>query len=164
MEEIYMVASTNEFTGKRILVTGGTKGMGEAIVKRLTRAGGTVITTARSIPADGQAADLFIQADISTPDGVETVVKAVLDRLGGVDILVNNVGGSSAPAGGALALSNDDWQQAINDNLFSAVRLDRGLLLSMLKQGSGAIVHITSIQRRLPYTKRLWRTRQRRQP
>src|SRR5438552_15839122 len=90
---------TNEFTGKRILVTGGTKGMGEAIVKRLSRAGATVITTARSTaPPDLPASALFVQADISTGEGVEKVVKEVMDRLGGVDILVNNVGGSSAPS------------------------------------------------------------------
>jgi NAD(P)-dependent dehydrogenase (short-subunit alcohol dehydrogenase family) len=141
---------TNEFDGKRALVTGGTKGMGEAIVKRLARAGATVITTARSIPADLSTPDLFVQSDLSTADGVEKVVRAVLERLGGLDILINNVGGSSAPAGGALALSDDDWQQAFNANLFAAVRLDRGLLPSMLKQGYGVIIHISSIQRRLP--------------
>jgi NAD(P)-dependent dehydrogenase (short-subunit alcohol dehydrogenase family) len=140
----------NEFEGKRALVTGGTKGMGEAIVKRLTRAGATVITTARSTPANAQAPDLFVQADISTPEGVEKVVKAILDRFDGVDILVNNVGGSSAPSGGVLALSDEDWQETFNTNLFSAVRLDRGLLPPMLKQGSGVIIHISSIQRRLP--------------
>ncbi|MFC0328601.1 SDR family oxidoreductase [Paenibacillus sepulcri] len=151
-----MTASTeytvenNEFKGKRILVTGGTKGMGEAIVNRLSRAGGTVLTTARSIPGDPRLKDRFIQADLSTAEGVEKVVAEVMNRLGGVDILVNNIGGSSAPAGGALALSDEEWQRAINNNLFAAVRLDRGLLPSMLEQGYGAIVHITSIQRRLP--------------
>jgi NAD(P)-dependent dehydrogenase (short-subunit alcohol dehydrogenase family) len=140
----------NEFEGKRALVTGGTKGMGEAIVKRLTRAGATVVTTARSIPANSQAPDLFVHADISTPEGVEKVVKEILDRFGGVDILVHNVGGSSAPSGGVLALNDQDWQEAFNTNLFSAVRLDRGLLPPMLKQGSGVIIHISSIQRLLP--------------
>lgn len=140
-----------EFTGKRVLVTGGTKGMGEAIVKRLTRGGGTVITTARSTaPPDLPASALFVQADLSTAEGVEKVVKEVTDRLGAVDILVNNVGGSSAPSGGVLALTDADWQQTFNTNLFSAVRLDRALLPPMLKQGSGVIVHISSIQRRLP--------------
>ena len=81
---------------------------------------------------------------------MKRVIKEVLDRLGGVDILVSNVGGSSAPSGGVLALSDKDWQETFNLNLFSAVRLDRGLLPPMLKKGSGVIVHISSIQRRLP--------------
>ena len=140
----------NEFTGKRALVTGGTKGIGEAIAKRLSRAGATVITTARSTPSDLSAPDLFIQADIGTVEGAEKVVKTIIERFSGVDILVHNVGGSTAPAGGVLALNNDEWQRAIDVNLFSAVRLDRGLIPEMLKQGSGVIVHISSIQRRLP--------------
>ena len=141
---------TNEFTGKRVLVTGGSKGIGEAIVNRLRRGRATVMTTARSTTADLEKPELFIQADISTTAGVERVIKEVMDRLGGVDILVSNVGGSSAPTGGVLALSDADWQETFNTNLFSAVRLDRGLLPPMLKKGSGVIVHISSIQRRLP--------------
>lgn len=140
----------NEFAGKRALVTGGTSGIGKAIAKRLAHAGATVITTARSVLANSPASDLFVQADLSTPEGVEKVVKEILDRFGGVDILVNNVGGSSAPSGGVLALSDEDWQEAFNTNLFSAVRLDRALLPPMLKQGSGVIIHISSIQRSLP--------------
>ena len=139
-----------EFTGKRALVTGGTKGMGEAIVQRLRGSGATVVTTARSAPADLLQPDLFIAADLSTTEGVEKVVSSVRDRLGGVDILVNNVGGSSAPGGGFAALSDDDWQAALNQNLLASVRLDRGLLPAMVTQGSGVIIHISSIQRRLP--------------
>src|SRR5260221_2720337 len=141
---------SNELSGKRALVTGGTKGMGEAIVKRLRLAGATVITTARTKPDKLQSPELFIQSDISTPQGGEKVVKEVLARLGGVDILINNVGGSSAPSGGALALSDEDWQQTFNANLFAAVRLDRALLPKMLEQRSGVIIHISSIQRSLP--------------
>lgn len=146
----YKSFDVKEFLGKRILVTGGTKGIGEAIAKRLKSAGATVITTARSIPSDIKASDLFIQADVSTPEGVAKIVKEVLESFGGVDILINNVGGSSTSAEGALCLNDDDWQQTFNANLFAAVRLDRGLLPAMQEQGSGVIIHITSIQRRLP--------------
>jgi NAD(P)-dependent dehydrogenase (short-subunit alcohol dehydrogenase family) len=123
-----------EFAGRRVLVTGGTQGMGEAIVRRLAAGGATVATTARSALPEGQVVELFVEADIATQEGAEKVVGEVLNHLGGVDILVNNVGGSSAPSGGVLALSDDDWQQAIDTNLLSAVRLDRGLLPGMLKQ------------------------------
>ena len=115
---------TEEFSGKRALVTGGTKGIGRAIVSRLTRGCGNVIATARSVPAGGTSED-FIAADVSTREGVDHVIQATFHRLGGLDILVNSVGGSSAPTGGVLALSDDDWQQAFDLNLFSAVRLDR---------------------------------------
>ena len=140
----------SEFGGKRALVTGGTKGIGEAIVRRLRSSGASVVTTARSAPPELPTPDLFVGADISTAEGTEKVVRYVLDRLGGVDILVNNVGGSSARGGGFAALTDEDWQAALNQNLLAAVRLDRALLPSMLKQGSGVIIHISSIQRRLP--------------
>jgi len=140
----------SEFRGQRALVTGGTKGMGESIVRRLVAGGATVATTARSALPERQTVDVFVQADISTREGVDRVIREVLDRLGGVDILVNNVGGSSAPSGGVLALGDEDWQHTIDANLFAAVRLDRGLLPGMLERGTGVIVHISSIQRRLP--------------
>jgi len=140
----------HELSGKRVLVTGGTKGIGEAVVKRLRQAGASVIATARSIPQNLQPTELFIPSDISTPDGVEKVVKETFARFDGVDILINNVGGSSAPSGGALVLSDDDWQQAFNDNLFAAVRLDRASLPKMLERQSGVIIPISSIQRTLP--------------
>ena len=129
-------SSETEFTGKRVLVTGGTRGIGEAIVQRLRGAGATVVTTARSSPNDLLQPDLFVEADLSTAEGAEKVVSAVRDRLGGVDILVHNVGGSSAPGGGFAALTDDEWQQALNSNLLAAVRLDRGLLPMMLADGS----------------------------
>ena len=138
-----------EFNAKRILVTGGTKGIGEAIVQRLFRGGGQVIATARSLPSTGSP-DRFIQADVSTREGIDLVFKATMDRLGGLDILIHNVGGSAAPGGGALALSDDDWQLAFDTNLFAAVRLDRAFLPSMLQQAAGVIIHISSIQRALP--------------
>jgi NAD(P)-dependent dehydrogenase (short-subunit alcohol dehydrogenase family) len=143
-------SSDTEFTGKRALVTGGTRGIGAAIVQRLSGAGATVVTTARSTPQDLRPSELFVAADLSTAEGAETVVRAVRERLGGVDILVHNVGGSSAPGGGFATLTDDEWQQALNSNLLAAVRLDRGLLPLMIAQGTGVIIHISSIQRRLP--------------
>lgn len=139
-----------ELHGRRTLVTGGTKGIGEAIAARLREAGATVLTTARSNPGNGPADDLFVAADIATADGCLAVADAVHRRLGGIDIMVHVVGGSSAPAGGFAVLDDAQWNHALSQNLFSAVRLDRALLPSMLEEKSGVIVHVTSIQSRLP--------------
>lgn len=135
--------------GRRALVTGGTKGSGAAIARRLAQAGATLLVTARSRP-DEVEEKTFIAADLSTADGAALVVGEVEARLGGVDILVHTLGGSEAPAGGFAALGEDDWARELNVNLLAAVRLDRGLLPGMIAAGKGAIVHVTSIQRRMP--------------
>ncbi|MFC9711975.1 SDR family oxidoreductase [Paenibacillus sp. NPDC056933] len=139
-----------EYEGKKVLVTGGTKGMGEAIAKRFASAGATVLTTARSMPTGLADPNLFVQADLSTKEGVEKVVQAVKDRFGSIDIVVNNVGGNNTPPGGFLAASDEHWIESLNWNLLAAVRLDRGLIPLMLEQGKGVIIHISSIQRVLP--------------
>ncbi len=149
MRTVNVPCDANEFAGKRILVTGGTKGIGAAIVDRLRRGGGTVVGTARSVPPDA-GSEQFIQADVSTRAGAAHVIRTIVERFGGLDVLINAVGGSSAPGGGVLALTDDIWQQEFELNLFSAVRLDRGFLPAMLKQRSGVIIHVSSIQRTLP--------------
>lgn len=113
----HVTIDPEELGGKRVLVTGGTKGgMGEAIVKRFTKAGATVITTARTTPDELKESELFIQADISTADGTAKIVDYILERFGGVDLLVNNVGGSSTPTGGVLKQTDADWQRTFDTN------------------------------------------------
>ena len=139
-----------ELRGLRALVTGASKGIGYAIATRLHDEGATVLGTARTAPP-GLPKDLhFVAADVTSVDGCAAVADAVRAQLGGIDIVVHVVGGSSAPAGGFAMLDDDEWQRALDLNLFPAVRLDRALLPMMLAQGSGVIVHITSIQSRLP--------------
>lgn len=139
-----------ELADRRALVTGGSEGVGAAIVSRLTATGARVATTARSDRRNTDASDLYVRADVSTSHGVQMVVEAVLEHYGGLDILVHNVGGSSAPAGGFAALTDEEWQRELDLNLMTAVRLDRALLPTMLEQRSGVIIHVTSIQRLLP--------------
>ena len=86
------------------------------------------------------------------PECSRTVSRSV-QRLGGVDIIVHVVGGSSAPAGGFAVLDDEEWRKELNLNLLPAVRLDRALLPGMIEQGSGVIVHVTSIQREMPLPK-----------
>lgn len=138
------------FEGKRALVSGGTKGMGEAIVRKLAQSGAQVMTTARSLPQEPLPGVRYLEADVGTPEGAAYVAGVVEREFGHLDFLVNNVGASTAPSGGALALTDAMWDAALQVNLMSAVRLDRAFLPAMLARRAGAIVHITSIQRRLP--------------
>jgi NAD(P)-dependent dehydrogenase (short-subunit alcohol dehydrogenase family) len=136
--------------GRRALVTAGTKGVGAAVVEVLRENGVVIVTTARSVPAVAPAGVHYIAADITTPEGCAGVARFALDTLGGIDIVVNVLGGSRAPAGGFAALGDDEWRREIDLNLMPAVRLDRTLLPGMLAQGTGVIVHVTSIQHELP--------------
>src|SRR6185369_16006425 len=141
--------NASEFTGKRVLVTGGSRGIGGAIADRFQRGGATVIITARSAPKE-KTDNHFIPADASTAEGTTKVISEILSRFHGIDIIIHNVGGSSAPSGGFITVTDEIWQQNINENLFPAVRLDRGLLPAMIERGSGVIIHVSSIQRTLP--------------
>lgn len=141
---------SQEFAGRRVLVTGGTKGAGEAIVRRLGAAGARVLTTARSAPPRTDLPALFIQADLSTQEGVATVAREVQDKLEGVDILIHTLGGSTAPGGGFAVLTDTLWQDELSLNLLAAVRLDRALVPRMVERGGGVVLHVTSIQRLLP--------------
>ena len=139
-----------QLQGQRALVTGGTKGIGAAVVQALHAAGVQVMATARSVPAPSTDGVAYVAADLSTAEGAAEVARTVRAHWGGVDILVHVLGGSSAPGGGFAALDDAQWFHALNQNLMPAVRLDRALLPAMLAQGSGVIIHVSSIQRLLP--------------
>jgi len=138
-----------ELDGRRTLVTAGTKGIGAAVVATLRAHGAHVVATARTVPQSAPDGIFYIAADVTTATGCTEVADAVLERLGGVDVIVNVLGGSSAPGGGFAVLDDAEWEKELNLNLMPAVRLDRALP-SMLAQGSGTIVHVTSIQNVLP--------------
>jgi hypothetical protein len=88
-----------ELAGKHALVTGGTKGIGQAVVARLLAGGAEVMTTARR-PSSTPLEARFVQADIATAEGCQDVIDEVAGKLGGVDIIVHVAGGSTAPSGG----------------------------------------------------------------
>jgi NAD(P)-dependent dehydrogenase (short-subunit alcohol dehydrogenase family) len=146
-----MAQQDSEFAGKRVLVTGGTRGIGAAISARLAAAGATVFATARSAPTESTPLGVsFLQADVATADGVSEVARLLLEEGRGVDILIHNVGASFSKPGGVLALSDADWERTLSTNLLSAVRLDRALLPAMLARKSGVIIHTSSVVWRQP--------------
>jgi NAD(P)-dependent dehydrogenase (short-subunit alcohol dehydrogenase family) len=146
------VVSGDEFKGKRVLVTGGTRGIGAAIVHRFELSGASVATTARSEAGHGQDSALFIKTDIGTARGVQSVVDRIQQEWGGLDVLVNNVGGTETKPGGFEVLSDEDWQRILEVNLLAAVRLDRAFLPGMIERKSGVVIHISSVAHRLPFS------------
>jgi NAD(P)-dependent dehydrogenase (short-subunit alcohol dehydrogenase family) len=106
---VSVATAPNEFTGKRVLVSGGTKGLGRATVQRFLTGGAQAITAARSHgdPVDGA---VFVQADLMTAKGSKALAEAALDRMGRIDILAHVVGGSSPLAAASLrSLKTTGW-------------------------------------------------------
>jgi NAD(P)-dependent dehydrogenase (short-subunit alcohol dehydrogenase family) len=139
-----------DFDAARVLVTGASRGIGLAAARRLRAGGATVLAASRSAPAGDADGLVMVAADLATAEGCARVAQAVRARLGGIDVVVHALGGSGAPAGGFAALDDAAWTRELDLNLFPAVRLDRALLPLMLAQGSGVIVHVTSIQAQSP--------------
>lgn len=138
-----------DLRGKTAVITSGTRGAGKATVALFRELGARVITTARTRPIDFPE-ELFVAADLTTAEGCAMFADVARNRLGDVDILVNMLGGSSAPAGGFSVLSDEEWKNELDLNLMSAVRLDRAILPGMLARESGVVIHVTSIQHVLP--------------
>ncbi|MBE2320916.1 SDR family oxidoreductase [Solirubrobacter sp. CPCC 204708] len=138
------MVNNDEFAGRRVLVTGGSRGIGAAIAERLAAEGAQVFATARTAPPSPPDGVHFVEGDVSTVEGVETIAAAALDRLGGVDVVVNNAGASETFPGGSSTITPDAWQHVLDVNLLAAVRLNAALLPHMLERGSGVIVNISS--------------------
>ncbi len=131
------------------MVTGGTRGAGAAIAERL-RAAGTDVTVIARRPTETAHPDLdLVTADLTDPVAAREIAETVLTGRT-PDLVVHVAGGSSAPAGGFAALDDEEWARELNLNLLAAVRLDRALVPAMIEAGGGAIVHISSIQARMP--------------
>ena len=138
-----------DLNGRRALVTGGTRGIGAAVARKLGEAGARVVVSARS-RGDYDGTAHFIPADLSTPDGPPRLAMQALEYLGGIDILVDNAASQTVVPDGVLAMTDADWLADLNSSLLSAVRLDRVVLPSMIAAGGGAVVHIGSNAARLP--------------
>lgn len=132
------------FKNKRVVVTGGTKGIGAAIVKSFAEAGAQVVTSARNDTSKLPEGVQLVVADLSTPEGVRHLADEAVRLLGGVDILVNNAGGSLPFIEGPLAIPDEAWLEALNLNFLAAVRLDQALIPQMIEQGSGVVIEVAS--------------------
>jgi 3-oxoacyl-[acyl-carrier protein] reductase len=143
-----------QLTGKIAIVTGASRGLGFASARALVAEGCHVVICARGAERLDQAADelrvmasanaqvVAVVADVATPEGVKSVIDAAVGKLGGIDILVNNVG---LGRGASLAETDDaTWQEAFDQTLFPTIRASRAAL-PFLTRREGTIVIISSI-------------------
>jgi 3-oxoacyl-[acyl-carrier protein] reductase len=139
--------------GKRVLVTGGSKGLGYAIAAELIREGARVAICARSkdevLAAGRELGVVHAQAaDVTDPDQVQTFVDDSAQALGGIDALVNNAG--RAHPGGFETLSDADWAADLDVKLFALIRCSRAVLPHLRSAGGGRIVNIGAVYGRYP--------------
>ncbi|MFI1172439.1 oxidoreductase [Streptomyces melanogenes] len=139
--------------GKTAVVTGASRGVGLAITRQLVDEGVRVVGAARTVTAELKEAGAHpVAVDLSTPQGAEELAAQALATLGGVDILVNNIGGGDTfNLDGFLATDDALWAHSFEVNLFGTVRVTRRLLPSILER-RGSVVNISSMTARLPGT------------
>jgi NAD(P)-dependent dehydrogenase (short-subunit alcohol dehydrogenase family) len=140
----------DEFTGRRALVTGSSRGIGAAIAQRLLDGGATVVTTARTRTDTLPPGATFVAGDISTEAGARRLAEEALAQLGGLDILVNNAAAARAHLGGADTIPDAEYQDALDLNYLSAVRVTNAVLPALRESGSAAIVNLSSAAALVP--------------
>ncbi|WP_353650823.1 SDR family oxidoreductase [Nakamurella sp. A5-74] len=139
-------ADRTEFAGKRAIVTGGSRGIGAAVVQRLLDGGANVVATARTATDETPKSATFIAGDISTLAGAQEFASAALAELGGADIVINNAGAARTHLGGITSIPDEEWLDALALNFMSAVRVTNALLPALHEAGAGsAIVNISSM-------------------
>ena len=137
-------------TGKTAVVTGASRGIGLATVRTLTGEGVRVVGAARTItPELKETGAHAVPADLSTAEGVAALIDGELAELGGIDLLVNNVGGGDEAVLGFLDAGDAQWKRMFEINVLATVRATRAALPSLIER-RGAIVNISSAVARMP--------------
>ncbi|MEB4210607.1 SDR family NAD(P)-dependent oxidoreductase [Mycobacterium sp. 94-17] len=141
-------------SGKIAVVTGASKGIGLAVTRALVDAGAHVVAGARTpgeqLPLlEGSGQVSYVSVDLTRPGAAEELIAAA-GRRGGIDVLVNNVGGAKVRPGGLAGISDDDWRASWDLNLMGVVRPTRAALPEIERRGGGSIVIVSSISAYAP--------------
>jgi NAD(P)-dependent dehydrogenase (short-subunit alcohol dehydrogenase family) len=135
-----------ELSGKVAVVTGASKGIGLAVAQELAAEGAKVVAGARHPePLADIDGVVPLAVDLADPAGPEELVGHAVDVLGGVDVLVNNVGAVQVRLDGFLSLTDADFEKSLQLNFFAALRATRAATRHMAERGSGAIVNVASV-------------------
>jgi len=141
---------SNEFEGKRVLVTGGSRGIGAAVAQRLIDGGAKVVVTARSRHEETPAGATFIEGDLRSKEGAEAVAKKAIENLGGLDILVHCAGAARVQLMSMDKIAEEEWLDSLDINFLAALRITNAILPSLKKAGEGSAVVYVSAGGKLP--------------
>ncbi|TYB49720.1 SDR family NAD(P)-dependent oxidoreductase [Actinomadura chibensis] len=136
-------------TGRVFIVTGASAGIGAATARVLAEEGASVLGVARTAPPDSGDRVSGLAADVTDPDAARTAVRTAIERYGRLDGLVNNAGGVTTRSG-FLDVTDADWRDTFELNLYSAVRMSRAAIPELLARGGGGLVHVASEAARFP--------------
>ena len=135
-----------ELTGKVVVVTGASKGIGFAVARAFAREGARVVAGARTIESLAAVPGVTgVAVDLAAPDAPGKLVGAAVEKHGRIDVLVNNVGAVRLRLEGFLGTSDDEFAWSMNLNFFAALRATRAAIMQMLKTGGGSIVNVVSV-------------------
>jgi NAD(P)-dependent dehydrogenase (short-subunit alcohol dehydrogenase family) len=135
---------SKEFAGRRVLVTGGARGIGAATAQRLLDGGAKVVVASRSRHEQTPASATFIAGDVSTEAGAKALADATLKELGGLDILVNAAGAARVHMPNSEAISDAEWVDSLNVNFLSALRVTYAVLPALRQSSAASIINISS--------------------
>jgi NAD(P)-dependent dehydrogenase (short-subunit alcohol dehydrogenase family) len=144
MTNPYPTQIPNEFRDRKALVTGGSRGIGAAIAQYFLNGGASVVTTARTKTDDTPAGSTFIAGDIRSVSGAQALVNEATATLGGLDILINNAGAARVYPGGAATIPDEEWQDSLDINFLSAVRVTNAALPALKESGNASIINLAS--------------------
>ncbi|HTD39116.1 MAG TPA: oxidoreductase [Mucilaginibacter sp.] len=135
---------STEFAGKRVLVTGGSRGIGAAAAQRLIDGGAKVVVTARSRHEETPANATFISGDLRTKESAEAVAKEAISILDGLDVLIHSAGAARVQLTSIDQIAETEWLDSLDINFLAGLRITHAVLPALKASGKAAIVYVSA--------------------
>jgi NAD(P)-dependent dehydrogenase (short-subunit alcohol dehydrogenase family) len=142
---------SKEFEGKKVLITGGSRGIGAATAQRLIDGGAKVVVTARSRHEETPAGATFITGDLRSKEGAEVIAKEAIGILGGLDILVHSAGAARVQLTSMDQIPEEEWLDSLDINFLAGLRITNAILPKLRESGLGASILYVSAGGLLPF-------------
>lgn len=142
---------STEFKGKKVLITGGSRGIGAATAQRLIDGGASVVVTARSRHEETPGGATFITGDLRSKEGAQAVAQEAISILGGLDILIHSAGAARVQLTSMDQIPEEEWLDSLDINFLAALRITNAILPALRESGVGAAIVYVSAGGKLPF-------------